>query len=347
MLRLPPCEASFPATIGEAVDLKRQYGTEAAYVAGGTDLYPNMKRRQQTPRHLIDVRRIPELGRLETTPEGILEIGAGVSLTRLIRSPIVGGKGKGEGNGNGDGGWPVLARTAASISTPVLQNMGTVGGNLLLDTRCNYYDQSLEWRRAINFCMKKDGEICWVAPSSPRCWAVQSSDLAPVMVALAASVTLAGPEGTRSLPAAALYRNDGIEYLTKQPDELLVSISVPALETDESLHRARATYQKLRRRGSFDFPVLGVAAWVLTAEDGTVADARVVLGAVGSHPQLVTGAADVLVGRPLDDDAIEAAAGVAAKPARPLDNTDFTIGWRKEMVAVYVRRALEGVRESA
>jgi CO/xanthine dehydrogenase FAD-binding subunit len=149
--------------------------------------------------------------------------------------------------------------------------MGTVGGNLLLDTRCNYYDQTYEWRKAIDFCMKKDGKICWVAPSSPRCWAVQSSDLAPVMVALGASVTLMGPKGSRTIPAAALYRNDGIDFLTKQADELLTHIEVPPLQS------ARADYQKLRRRGAFDFPVLGVAAWVDLDPQGLVRGTRIVV----------------------------------------------------------------------
>ena len=328
MMRLPPCEARFPASVDEAVKLKNELGTTAAYVAGGTDLYPNMKRRQQTPYHLIDIRRIPELRRLEVE-DGALIIGAGATLTQLIRSPLVREK------------WPVLSQAAATISTPLLQNMGTVGGNLLLDTRCNYYNQSYEWRKAINFCMKKDGEICWVAPSSPRCWAVQSSDLVPVVVALGAEVTLAGPDGIRSIPVQALYQNDGIEHLTKQPGELLVSVRVPPMGS------ARATYQKLRRRGSFDFPVLGVAAWIKPNGGTTVAEARIVVGAVGSYPIVSEAVAEVLVGHTLDDDTIDAAARAAAKPAKPLDNTDFTIGWRKDMVAVYVRRALEEIKNSA
>jgi 4-hydroxybenzoyl-CoA reductase subunit beta len=326
MLRLPTCQAVFPSSIAQAIELKVEHGPEASYVAGGTDLYPNMKRRQQTPYHLIDVRRIPELGSLEVDGDGGLIIGAGVTLTRLIRDVRI------------TADWPVLGQAAATISTPILQNMGTVGGNLLLDTRCNYYDQSYEWRKAIDFCMKKDGEICWVAPSSPRCWAVQSSDLVPVMVALGAEVTLAGPDGTRTIPVQALYHNDGIEFLTKQRDELLVSVRVPAMGS------ARATYQKLRRRGSFDFPVLGVAAWIRPNGGATIAEARVVLGAVGSYPIVSEAAAEVLVGHALEDDTIDAAARAAAKPAKPLDNTDFTIGWRKDMVAVHVRRALEALR---
>ncbi len=328
MMRLPPCEATFPTSIADAVALKKKLGRDSAYVAGGTDLYPNMKRRQQTPHHLIDIRRIPELRALEVGDDGALVIGAGVTLTKLIRDQRV------------RGAWPVLAEAAALISTPILQNMGTVGGNLLLDTRCNYYDQNYEWRKAIDFCMKKDGDICWVAPSSPRCWAVQSSDLVPVMAALGAQVTLTGPDGTRTIPAEALYRNDGIEFLTKQPDELLVSVRVPPMG------EARASYQKLRRRGSFDFPVLGVAVWVRPNGGDEIAEARIVLGAVGSYPVQSEAATAAIVGRSLDEETIDAAARAAAKPAKPLDNTDFTIGWRKNMVAVYVGRALRAVRDA-
>jgi 4-hydroxybenzoyl-CoA reductase subunit beta len=322
MLRLPVFSAAFPGTVEAALELKAKHGAAAAYVAGGTDLYPNMKRRQQTPRVVIDLRGIPELGAIGVTRAGRLRIGAGVTLTRLIRHPVVLER------------WPVLAQAASSISTPILQNMGTVGGNLLLDTRCNYYDQNYEWRKAINFCMKKDGEICWVAPSSPRCWAVQSSDLAPVMVALSATVGLRGPGGERVIPASALYHDDGIQFHTKAPDEILTFVEVPALTN------ARAHYAKLRRRGSFDFPVLGVAAWARFASAGVVEDARVVLGAVGSYPKLSEEAAAAIRGGPLSEDRIDAAARAAGRPAKPLDNTDFTIGWRKDMVPVFVRRAL-------
>jgi 4-hydroxybenzoyl-CoA reductase subunit beta len=326
MLRLPPHDTSFPTSIADAVALRVNAGAVGAYVAGGTDLYPNMKRRQQEPRRVIDVRRIPELNRLEVAADGTLVIGAGVTLTRFMRDARV------------RADWPALAHAASDISTPLLQNMGTVGGNLLLDTRCNYYDQGYEWRKAINFCMKKDGDTCWVAPSSPRCWAVQSSDLAPVMVALNARVVLAGPDGERTIPAAALYHDDGMAFLTKRPEELLVRIEVPALTG------ARASYQKLRRRGAFDFPVLGVAAWASFDVAGQVSEARIVLGAVGSHPKSVPEAAAALVGGTLADDQLDEAVRLASKLAKPLDNTDFTIGWRKEMASVFVRRALKGLR---
>ena len=234
-----------------------------------------------------------------------------------------------------------VADAARVVSTPPLRNMGTIGGNLLLDTRCNYYDQTYEWRKAIDFCMKKDGGICWVAPSSPRCWAVQSSDGAPVAVALGASVQLASGSGVRSVPAEELYHNDGMRYLTKRPDELLVSYVLPKIGA------WRASYVKLRRRGAFDFPVLGVAARVDFQPDGTVRDARIVLGAVASYPMRIAAATDALVGRRLDAASIADAADAAFKPAKPMDNTDFTLAWRKEMVRVYVARALEEIQAQA
>src|SRR5438046_3541787 len=208
---------------------------------------------------------IPELHRAYNTV-----IGVAVTLTELTIRP--------------SGSPTVISHAARLVSTPLLRNMGTLGGNLCLDTRCNYYDQTYEWRKAIDFCMKKDGHICWVAPSSPRCWAVSSSDVAPVAVAIGAEFLLVGPQGERVIPAGRFYHNDGINYLTKQPDEILVEVRLPAPDGWD------AVYHKLRRRGSFDFPVLGVAAWV-RREGGRVTDARIVLGGVPSWPQGIPEAA--------------------------------------------------------
>jgi len=333
MLRLPRFRYHEPDSVGEAVRLWAEAAPDAAYVAGGTDLYPNMKRRQQTPANVIALHRIPELRTIAGHPETGMTIGACVTLTQLATHDAVRER------------YPAVAHAAHVVSTPILRNMGTIGGNLLLDTRCNYYDQNYEWRKAINFCMKRDGEICWVAPSSPRCWAVQSSDGVPVAVALGAEVTLTSVRGTRRIPVSALYKNDGIEYLTKAPDELLVAYHLPPVGyPSETGGCWRATYLKLRRRDAFDFPVLGVAARVSFADDGTVRDARIVLGAVASHPQVVSAAAAAIVGSRLDESAIGAAADAAYRPAKPMDNTDFTLAWRKEMVRVHVQRALQDIR---
>ena len=214
--------------------------------------------------------------------------------------------------------------------------MGTLGGNLCLDTRCTYYDQNYHWRKSIDFCMKKDGAICWVAPNSPRCWAVSSSDTAPVAVALRARLKLVSASGERVLDAADLFRDDGIDYLTRRPDEILSSIDLP-------VHGGwRMTYEKLRRRGSFDFPILGVAAAVKLT-DGVVEEVRLVLGAVGSSPVDQSPLAAPLVGQRPSREAIKSVAAEAYKGARPLDNTDLNYAWRKKMTRVYVERALARV----
>jgi 4-hydroxybenzoyl-CoA reductase subunit beta len=217
--------------------------------------------------------------------------------------------------------------------------MGTIGGNLLLDTRCNYYDQNYEWRKGINFCLKKDGDVCWVAPGSSKCWAVQSSDLVPVMVAIGAKFRLASTLGERMIDAAGFYNDDGIDYLKKRPDELLVDVHLPPT------NGWRASYQKLRRRGAFDFPVLGVAAYIQFENGRTnghrsVRDAKIVLGGIAPSPMQINEAGAALIGQPFDDEHIQAAAEAAYVKARPLDNTDFVMNWRKQMTRQYTLRAL-------
>jgi len=232
--------------------------------------------------------------------------------------------------------FPALATAAGLVSSPQLRNMGTIGGNVCVDTRCNYYNQSYEWRKAIGFCMKKDGDICLVAPGSSRCWAVSSSDTAPVLWALGARVRLVGAGGERTVPIAALYRDDGIEYLAKRPDEVVADLRLPPADG------WRSAYLKLRRRSSFDFPVLGVAV-AARLEGDVVRDARIVLGAVASLPRPAEKAAAALVGERLTRESIARVADLAAGPAKPLDNTDFTHPYRKRMTRVFVARALAAI----
>jgi 4-hydroxybenzoyl-CoA reductase subunit beta len=328
MMRLPKFEYHVPQTIAEAVRIMADSGPAGQFVAGGTDLYPNMKRRQQVPKSVISVMRLAELNQIGGDGPSGLRIGASVTLTEICEHPLI----------NRD--YPVIAKAARTISTPLLRNMGTIGGNLLLDTRCNYYDQNYEWRKGINFCLKKDGDVCWVAPGSTKCWAVQSSDLVPVMVAIGARLRFVSTLGERLIDAAGLYNDDGIDYLHKRPDELLVDIQLPPT------NGWRASYQKLRRRGAFDFPVLGVAAWIKTSEH-TVTDAKVVLGAIAPSPIEIKEAAAALTGQPLDEDRIQAAAEAAYVKARPLDNTDFVYQWRKQMARQYTLRALRELQNGA
>jgi 4-hydroxybenzoyl-CoA reductase subunit beta len=324
MLRLPSFTYLQPKTLTDALRMKAEAGPEGMFVAGGTDLYPNMKRRHQEPKTVIALMGVPELQATERRNDG-MTIGCCITLTHLSALPSL------------RQSHAAVAHAASLVSTPLLRNMGTLGGNLCLDTRCNYYNQSYEWRKSIDFCMKKDGHICWVAPSSPRCWAVSSSDIAPVMVAIGAEYRLLGPQGERVVPAGRFYHNDGINYLTKQPNEILADVRLPAPDGGD------AVYHKLRRRGSFDFPVLGVAAWVRWSGKN-VSDARIVLGGVASYPQEVPEAGAALTGAPLTDEAIAAGAEAAYRPSKPMDNTDFDLSWRKQMTRVYVTRALEELR---
>jgi 4-hydroxybenzoyl-CoA reductase subunit beta len=333
MMRLPHFAFHAPREVGEAADLLASAAPGTAMlVAGGTDLLPNMKRRQQVPSTLVGLRQIAALRQVSNGSGWT--IGAGVTLSELVRRLRAPEASDHTRPAPHAGLW----QAAAQVATPHLRNMGTIGGNLCLDTRCNYYDQNYEWRKAIDFCMKKDGETCWVATSSPRCLAVSSTDTAPMLVALGAEVSLVSAAATRRIGLSDLYRNDGIHYLTRQPTEILTAIHVPSLDG------WRSTYWKLRRRGSFDFPVLSVAAALKVSPDGTVEAGRIVLGAVASRPIETPAAVDALIGQPLTDASIAAAAAAAAQPAKPMDNTDFSLVWRKRVTRDFVAYALRELR---
>ena len=324
MMRLPHFTLCSPRTVHEAACILAGEGGQAMLLAGGTDLLPNMKRRHQVPKTLVALRGIDELRRVANGSG--MRLGAGVTLSSLVRDEAVRER------------YPALWQAAAQVATPQLRNMGTLGGNLCLDTRCTYYDQSLEWRRAIAYCMKKDGETCWVAPSSSRCLAVSSTDTAPALMALGGRVRLVSKAGERTVELNDLYRNDGIEYTTRRPDEVLTEVLLDPAPGWSSC------YWKLRRRGAFDFPVLSVAAAARLGAGGAVEELRIVLGAVGSRPIVATAAAERLVGKPLTDGAIADAAGLAAKLAKPMDNTDYTLHWRKRVATEFVTYALRDLR---
>lgn len=325
MLRLPTFTYHQPKTAAEAVRIHGQHGREAMFVAGGTDLYPNMKRRHQTPQHVIALAGIADLQRIDTRADGGISLGAMVKLTAIERHKALQQR------------YPAFVHAVREISTPLLRNMGTIGGNLLLDTRCTYYNQTHEWRESIDFCMKKDGDICWVAPGSKRCYAVQSSDTVPLVCALEAEVELLGPNGSRRIPAADLYRDDGIQYLTKQPDELLTALHLPAPGA------YKASYLKLRRRGTFDFPILGVGA-CLWFDGNKVIKANVRLGGAGSFAIPAIETEKLLLGQELTDEVIAAAGAAAMKPSRTMDNTDLDVYWRRKVAPVFVARALRACR---
>ena len=324
MLRLPDFTYIRPRTLAEASGVLRDLGPEAMAVAGGTDVYPKMKRGQFTPRYLVSLGHVEEHRGIRREPGRGLWIGAGETLSAVAGHETV------------RRAFPALSDAAGLVSTLQLRNAGTIGGNLFVDTRCNYYDQSFFWRQAEGFCLKKDGDICLVAPKSRVCLAICSSDTAPVLSSLGAEAVLVTAGGSRQVPLDALYRDDGIDYLTKQPDELLQGVWIP-----EESFGWRNVYLKLRRRGSFDFPVLGVAAALRVAASGACEAARIVLTAVASAPKVVEDAPGVLCGQPVDAAAIEAAADLAMRVSHPLDNADMDYWYRKRMTRVYVTRALQ------
>src|SRR3989449_551828 len=236
MIRLPAFEYLAPRTVGDAVKYLADRGADAMLVAGGTDLFPNMKRGQFEPKALVGLRGIRELSGVSGDGRAGLTIGAATTLSAVAAHPEVARR------------YPALATAAGLVSSPQLRNAATLGGNVCVDTRCNWYNQSYEWRKAVGFCMKKDGDICLVAPGSSRCWAVSSSDTAPVLWALGATARLTGPAGERTLPLSPLYRDDGIAYLPHQPREILTRLAPPPP------HRRGSVYPKLRRPGPFHFP---------------------------------------------------------------------------------------------
>ena len=315
MLRLPWFDYRAPRTIAEAAKILAGEGPQAMLIAGGTDLLPNMKRRHQTPKVLVSLKGIASLRVLNGS------FGAGITLTEVVESRKTP---------------TALRQAAAQVATPQLRNVGTLGGNLCLDTRCTYYNQNYEWRQAIDFCLKKDGDICWVATASKRCVAVSSTDTAPALIALNASVTLVSSSGSREVRLEDLYRNDGIEYLSRKPDEILTEVRIPG--------DWKSTYWKLRRRGSFDFPILGVAVALRFDSDLSIQEARVALGAAASRPFLADKAGEYLKGKKLSDEVIAEASALIANRAKPLDNTDMDLYWRKEVADDFAGYALRELR---
>lgn len=325
MMRLPLFEFRAPQTVVEAARILDGEGPQTMPLAGGTDLLPNMKRRQQVPKTLMSLNRIAELHHTKLSDAGS-RLGACTTLSEIAVDPRF------------RNGLTALAQAASFVATPQIRNMATLGGNLCLDTRCNYYDQNYEWRKAIGFCLKKDGDTCWVAPGSSKCMAVSSTDTAPALMALGARVHLVSHSSEREVPLTELYQNDGIHYIKRQPSELLTEVLL------DSLHDWKSTYWKLRRRGSFDFPVLSVAAAAKISKSGTVENARIVVGSVACLPLVAMEASNFLKGRPLNQDSIAEAAVLAARIAKPLDNTDFDMTWRKRVTAEFVTYALRELR---
>ena len=321
-MSLPSFQLLRPRTLDEAIALLSKHGDEVKVIAGGTDLLPSMKQKLFSPRYVLDLRGVSELRGIDQTPDDGVSIGALTALAAIEQSPLV------------RRDYPVLYHATKTVASPVLRNMGTLGGNICLDTRCLWYNQSLLWRTSCGFCLKKDGDLCHVAPGGKTCWAAFSGDTPPALLCLGAEIEIAGPDGLRRVPLAEFYVNDGIVRLRLSPREIVTRIYLP-----QSSKGWRGSYQKLRVRGSIDYPLAGVAV-ALKMRDGRVEDARMAITAVNPAPHLVKDADALLVGAKVGEELAERIGELASRTAKPLTTSALTPEYRREMVKVFAKRAL-------
>jgi len=330
-LSLPQFKLLRPRTLDEALSLLAKHAGESPaatrVVAGGTDLIPSMRQKLFEPEYVLDIRNVAGLKDIRQTDRGV-EIGALASLTSIEQSALLRRR------------YPVLTEAAATVASPLLRNMGTIGGNICLDTRCLWYNQSLTWRKGCGFCIKKDGDLCHVAPGGTKCWAVFSGDTPPALLCLAAEIEIASASGSRRMPLSDFYTGEGDAYRNLRSDELLTRIFLPESSADY-----RGVYRKLRVRGSIDYPLAGVAV-VMKKSNGHIADARVAITAVNPAPLLVKGAGEFLAGQTLDEASAVAIGDLAAKMARPLTTSALTPEYRREMIRVFTKRAVLAAAEN-
>ena len=320
-MSLPQFKLLRPQTLEEATSLLAKHNNHVRIVAGGTDLIPSMRQDLFEPEYVLDIRRIAELKGIREQGSGV-EIGALTSLTTIEHSDLLRRR------------YPVLTEAAATVASPLLRNMGTIGGNICLDTRCLWYNQSLTWRKGCGFCIKKDGDLCHVAPGGTRCWAAFSGDTPPALLCLNAEIEIASASGLRRIPLPEFYTNDGVAYRNLQPNEIVTRVFLPDSSADY-----RGVYRKLRIRGSIDYPLAGVAV-VMKRSNGHIAEARVAITAVNPAPLLVKGASELLAGKIVDEALAEAVGNLAAKTAKPLTTSALTPEYRREMIRVFAKRAV-------
>lgn len=321
MLTLPHFTWSRPSTVDEALGELAAHPGECLMVAGGTDAVPNLKHRLHEPRRIVSLGGIAELRGIRIE-DGALVVGALTTLAELSAHPHVREHFAG------------VAEAASLVASPQIRNMGTVGGNLCLDTRCTYYNQTFFWREALGFCLKKDGVRCHVVPQGRRCVAAHSSDVAPVWIATDAQVEIAGPEGRRQITVDNFFVGDGVHNNVLRSGEMVTRVIVPAAS-----HGLRTAYRKLRPRAAIDFPMLGVAV----AARGTrerIESLRVVVSALGAKPRVIGGLDELSAGRAFTPEVVHAVAAVAHKQCHPLINVPYDADWRRDMVPVFVKRAL-------
>jgi 4-hydroxybenzoyl-CoA reductase subunit beta len=316
---LPAFEFHQPTSLAEAVALANSFNGDFDFISGGTDLLPNYKMRLNPRKHVISLSGIEELYQISPA-----RIGA---MARLVEV---------ENHGELKKALPVIPLTAAQIATPLLRESGTVGGNIMLDTRCFYFNQSLFWRDSKNYCLKADGNVCLVVPQEKICYATYSGDLAPVFMALGASFVLAGPDGTREVSSKKFFTHDGITRHVKLHEEILTHVKIPP-----EARNLRANYLKLRVRDSMDFPVLG-AAIAVQLEQNTIQRLHIALTGVATTPLEFDEMTEKLVGDQLTENLIEQLSDDIMNQVTPYKNVAFSPQYRKAMIGVYLKRLLTG-----
>ena len=307
-----------PKTLEEAFDLLKAYGDGAKLVAGGTDILPNIKHGLHAPEVLINLKSVTGLRECELNG-GVYRMGALMTIHQLALDTALASA------------LPALVDAASVIAGPQLRRMGTLGGNICLDTRCVYINQTHFWRQSLGYCLKKDGTACHVVTSGKRCVAAASNDTAPILIALGASIEIASPRGTRTLLLEDFYLNDGVYNKTLAADEIVTAVTVPVAARS----RAQA-YEKLRVRGAIDFPMLNLAL-AFDKNSGRAENLDVIVSAIASRPKRIKRLPDGLI----DNEYIERIAGLVFKQVRPLTNINGDIGWRREMAPVLLRRAFK------
>jgi 4-hydroxybenzoyl-CoA reductase subunit beta len=333
-LSLPVFKLLRPRTIEEALGYLDGHASKVRILAGGTDLIPSMRQKLSEPEYVLDLRRIRELRGIRALPTGGIEIGALTTIRSIERSDLLRQQ------------YPVLSEAAATVASPVLRNMGTIGGNICLDTRCLWYNQSLTWRKGCGFCIKKDGDLCHVAPGGTKCWAAFSGDTPPALLCLQAEIEIVSAGGVRRIPLAEFYTGLGDNYRNLEPNELVTRVFLPA-----STAGYRGVYRKLRVRGSIDYPLAGVAVVLKRSSNGNgpghIEDARIGITAVNPAPLLVKGASALLVGKAIDEALATAAGDLAAKVSKPLTTSALTPEYRREMIRVFTKQAVLAAAQAA
>jgi len=322
---LPPFKLLRPRTIEDAVRYLSEHAPDIQIIAGGTDLLPSMKQRLFAPNYLLDIRGVDELRSIRSIPGHGTEIGALVTLSTIEDSEFI------------RRSYRVLREAVATVASPILRNMGTIGGNICLDTRCLWYNQSLTWRKSCGFCIKKDGDLCHVAPGGKKCWAVFSADSPAALLCLEAELEIAGPTGKRRVPLAQFYTNIGDARMKLAQNEMLTRVFLP-----ERMAGYDGVYQKLRLRGSIDYPLAGVAAALKKNAQGLIEDAQVAITGVNPAPLLVSEARHALAGKVVNDHSAAVVGELAAKVAKPLTTSLLTPEYRREMIRVFAKRAVLG-----